>query len=79
MEEVFQRLRLDQIAVCLQCVSVFNILKVARAGQYGDRDVAQTDVALDFAKHLARVSLRQVEIQEDEMRLRNVGKGLLAV
>src|SRR5258706_555245 len=64
---------LGHVAVGVQVIGAQHVLFRLGGGEDHDRDALQCLVGLDFLQHFAAVLLRQVEVEQDDVRTRRVG------
>src|SRR6266850_1400010 len=70
--------RLGDIAVGVQAVGLEHVLLGFRGSEHDYGDALQLRVALDLLEHFAPVLLRQVEVEQDDVRAHRIGESALA-
>lgn len=58
----------------MQIITLADIFLIARSGEHDDGNMPQIGIGLDFGEHFPPVLFRQVQIQEDQVRLRCAAK-----
>src|SRR6266850_8461186 len=78
-DELLEIHRLGDVAVGVQVVGLEHVLLGLRGGEHHDRDALQRVVRLDVLQNFAAVLLRQIEVEQDDVRARRVAPFAAAV
>ena len=68
VDELVEVDRLDEVAVHAEVVALDDVALLARRGQHDDRERPQLVARPDLAQHLEPVDLRQLEVEQHDLR-----------
>lgn len=72
-EEAVEVYRFPQVAVGVQFIGLTDVFVRVGRGENRHRNQPQLGMLLDLAKDIARIRLRQIKVEEDELRSRGGG------
>src|SRR5258706_14108119 len=72
-DELLEIDRLGDVAVRVQVVGAQNVALGRRGREHDHRDLFEIVVSLDLLQHFAAVLFRQVQVEQDQVRLESVG------